>query len=103
MDGLKNELKFSLPGEWEQQAAIWLAFPLNDYWLGIDFDKNLFHSGLAAIQDFYFKLIDICLDFQNVKLIFNDESLMMSVIDKLASFSNEKFKSNEKISSNNSN
>ena len=101
MDGLKNELKFSLPGEWEQQAAIWLAFPHNDYWLGIDFDKNLLHSGLAAIQDFYFKLIDICLDFQNVKLIFNDESLMMSVIDKLASFSNEKFKLESLVIANN--
>ena len=95
MDGIisnENETQFSVPGEWEEQAAIWLAFPHNENWNGIDFDKTKFSSGLAAIQDFYFRLIDICLDYQDLKLIFKDEMLMMSVIDKLARFSNKKFK-----------
>ena len=86
-------------GEWEEQAAVWLAFPHNDNWQGISFDKTKFKSGLEAIQDFYFRLIDICLDYQDVKLIFNDEALMMSVIGKLASFSNKKFKLNSFINS----
>ncbi|NQY80817.1 MAG: agmatine deiminase family protein [Candidatus Caenarcaniphilales bacterium] len=88
-------------GEWEEQAAVWLAFPHNDNWQGISFDKTKFKSGLEAIQDFYFRLIDICLDYQDVKLIFNDEALMMSVIGKLASFSNKKFKLNSLVISNN--
>lgn len=79
-------------GEWEEQAAIWLAFPHSDNWLNLDIPQNYSGTGLQMIQEFYFSLIDICLDFQDLKLIFNNEALMLSVIDKLASFSNKKFK-----------
>ncbi len=88
-------------GEWEKQSAIWLAFPHNQNWLKIDFDKSKFNTGLEAIQDFYFRLINICLDYQDVKLIFNNEALMMSVIDKLAAFADKKFKLHSLVIANN--
>lgn len=56
--------------EFEKQTATWLAWPHNE---------KEWKDKLPGIRDFYTSLIDIILDFQNVKLIFPDEKTLISV------------------------
>ena len=58
---------FRYAGEWEKQSATWLSCPHN---------KKEWKDKLPGIKEFYKNLIDVILDFQDVKLILSDEKFL---------------------------
>ncbi|MBI3308266.1 MAG: agmatine deiminase family protein [Candidatus Melainabacteria bacterium] len=64
------------PGEWERQSAVWLAWPHNE---------KEWKSKLPEIKEFYVKLINLILQFQDVKLVLHNEELLNEVVELEAS------------------
>lgn len=58
------------PAEWEKQSATWLAWPHNEKEWG---------KRLTKIREFYVELINLILQFQDVKLILANEVLLQEV------------------------
>ena len=56
------------PAEWEKQNTVWLSWPHNE--------KEWGNKRLKRIKEFYKKLIQIILKFQNVNLIIPDEQFL---------------------------
>ena len=61
------------PPEWQQQSTVWFAYPHCHRWDAVPYQSG---SRLEAIRDFFAKLIDLVLDFQNVSLIFPNAALL---------------------------
>jgi agmatine deiminase len=55
------------PAEWEKQKSTWLAFPHN---------QEQWADNLDGIREFFLRLMDIILDFQNINLIFDNQKLL---------------------------
>lgn len=79
------------PAEWERQKSIWLAFPHNQkQWGSIELADG--RTGLDEIREFFIKLMDIILDYQDVNLIFNNHKLLFEYGRSLESLKNKKYK-----------
>ena len=83
---------FRYPAENEKQVSTWLSWPHTE---------NDWKDKLPGIRDFNKKLIDIILDFQDVKLIFSDEEMLTSVGTLHATSLRKKHKLHKIIISNN--
>lgn len=81
MSNNSTQKKLFYPAEWQEQVAVWFAFPHNeDEWDAFEYESG---SRLDAIREFYYRLITLVLDFQNVNLIFPDQELFTKVQSKI--------------------
>ncbi len=88
------------PPEWAEQASTCLAYPHNyQEWSERGSGS---HAGLEHIRDFTDKLISTILDYQDVRLIFNDAALLNLFEARMqARISNKAYKLHKHIIPNN--
>ncbi len=78
------------PPEWHEQSAVWFAYPHCFRWDTVSYQSG---SRLEAIREFFAKLIDLVLDFQDVKLLFANEELLKQAEAKFKQIAiNKKYK-----------
>jgi len=76
------------PPEWTKQRTVWLSFPHNQADWEADIEG---HSRFELIRGFYFRLIEMILDYQSVSLIFPDAGLQRQYQKELELLSHKKF------------
>ena len=82
---VKNKVYY--PPEWHTQSAVWFAYPHSQRWDAVPYQSG---SRLEAIRDFFSRLIDLVLDFQDVNLIFPNSELLEQTKAKLVKLANKK-------------
>ena len=89
---INRETKVYTPPEWLQQKAIWLSFPHNKIHLSSKLASEPSKDGLTLMKEFFWRFIDTVLDYQDIKLLFDTEAMLMENVDKLTRFAAKPFK-----------
>jgi agmatine deiminase len=89
---INKETQVRTPAEWLEQKAVWLSFPHNKIHLSSKLASEPDKDGLTLMKEFFWRFIDIVLDYQDIKLLFDTEAMLMENIDKLTSFAAKPFK-----------
>ena len=89
---INKETQVRTPAEWLEQKTIWLSFPHNKLHLNSKLASEPDKDGLTLMKEFFWRFIDIVLDYQDIKLLFDTEAMLMENIDKLTSFAAKPFK-----------
>jgi agmatine deiminase len=89
---INKETLVHTPAEWLEQKAVWLSFPHNKIHLSSKLPNESDKDGLTLMKEFFWRFIDIVLDYQDIKLLFDTEAMLMENIDKLTSLAAKPFK-----------
>jgi agmatine deiminase len=89
---INKETLVRTPAEWLEQKTVWLSFPHNKIHLSSKLASEPDKDGLTLMKEFFWRFIDIVLDYQDIKLLFDTEAMLMENIDKLSSFAAKPFK-----------
>jgi len=89
---IEQETKIYTPPEWLEQKAIWLSFPHNKIHLSSSLPDQPGKDGLSLMKEFFWNFIDIVLNYQDIKLLFDNEAMLMENMDKISSFAEKPFK-----------
>lgn len=89
---INKETLVHTPAEWLEQKTVWLSFPHNKIHLSSKLASEPDKDGLTLMKEFFWRFIDIVLDYQDIKLLFDTEAMLMENIDKLTSFAAKPFK-----------